>query len=109
VTVAAVLLAAKLAAWLVTDSVSLLSTLLDSLLDAAASAVNLLAVHHACNRPTRTIASVTARPSRWPGGSGRLHLGFGPLPDRPAVQRLIHPRAVVNPRSATPCWRRRSC
>ena len=47
VSVAAVLIVAKLAAWAVTDSVSLLSTLLDSLLDAAASLVNLYAVRHA--------------------------------------------------------------
>ena len=47
VAVAGVLIAAKLAAWLATDSVSMLSTLLDSVLDAAASMVNLLAIRHA--------------------------------------------------------------
>ena len=47
VTVAGILIAAKMAAWLATDSVSMLSTLLDSVLDAAASMVNLLAVRHA--------------------------------------------------------------
>lgn len=47
VCVAAVLIATKFAAWLMTDSVSLLSTLIDSFLDAAASLINLLAVHHA--------------------------------------------------------------
>lgn len=47
VTVAAVLIAAKLAAWLATDSVALLASLIDSLLDALASVVNLLAVRHA--------------------------------------------------------------
>jgi ferrous-iron efflux pump FieF len=36
-----------MAAWLATDSVSMLSTLLDSVLDAAASMVNLVAVRHA--------------------------------------------------------------
>jgi ferrous-iron efflux pump FieF len=44
---ASVLIAAKLVAYLMTDSVSLLSTLLDSLLDAAASLVNLVAVRTA--------------------------------------------------------------
>jgi ferrous-iron efflux pump FieF len=44
VAVAVILIAAKLFAYLMTDSVSLLSTLLDSLLDAAASLVNLVAV-----------------------------------------------------------------
>lgn len=47
VIVAALLIAAKLAAWLVTGSVSLLASLVDSLLDALASLVNLLAVRHA--------------------------------------------------------------
>ncbi len=47
VAVASVLIVGKLYAWTVTDSVSLLSTLIDSLLDAAASLVNLLAVRHA--------------------------------------------------------------
>ena len=47
VSVAAILIATKLVAWMMTDSVSLLSTLIDSFLDAAASLVNLLAVHHA--------------------------------------------------------------
>jgi ferrous-iron efflux pump FieF len=47
VAVAMILIAAKLFAYLMTDSVSLLSTLLDSLLDAAASLVNLVAVRTA--------------------------------------------------------------
>jgi len=44
---AVILIVAKLAAWLWTDSVSILATLIDSCLDAAASLVNLLAVRHA--------------------------------------------------------------
>ena len=47
VAVAAVMIAIKLAAWIVTDSVSLLSSLLDSVLDAAASILNLMAVRQA--------------------------------------------------------------
>ena len=45
--VAGTLIIAKFFAWVVTDSVSLLSTLIDSVLDAAASVVNLIAVRHA--------------------------------------------------------------
>jgi ferrous-iron efflux pump FieF len=45
--VAGVMVLVKLVAWLLTDSVSLLSSLLDSLLDAAASLVNLVAIHQA--------------------------------------------------------------
>jgi len=44
IAVAAAMIAVKLAAWMVTGSVSLLSSLIDSLLDAAASLVNLVAV-----------------------------------------------------------------
>jgi ferrous-iron efflux pump FieF len=47
VAVASVLIAAKVIGWLLTGSVSVLSSLLDSLLDIAASLVNLVAVHHA--------------------------------------------------------------
>lgn len=47
VSVAVVLTIAKLGAWLVSDSISLLSSLVDSLLDAGASMVSLLAVRHA--------------------------------------------------------------
>jgi ferrous-iron efflux pump FieF len=47
IAVAGVMVLVKLVAWLVTDSVSLLSSLLDSLLDAAASLVNLVAIHQA--------------------------------------------------------------
>lgn len=47
VCVAGILIVTKIIAWTLTDSVSLLSTLIDSLLDAAASAVNLIAVRHA--------------------------------------------------------------
>jgi ferrous-iron efflux pump FieF len=47
VTVAAVMISVKFAAWVMTDSVSMLSSLLDSLLDAAASLLNLIAVRQA--------------------------------------------------------------
>jgi ferrous-iron efflux pump FieF len=47
VATAAVLIAVKLVAWIYTDSVSLLSSLIDSVLDVIASMVNLLAVRHA--------------------------------------------------------------
>ena len=47
VVVASCLIVAKLVAWFYTGSVSILSTLVDSLLDLAASTVNLMAVRHA--------------------------------------------------------------
>jgi ferrous-iron efflux pump FieF len=53
VAVAVTLIAAKIVAWILTDSVSQLSTLIDSLLDLAASLVNLVAVRHALTPPDR--------------------------------------------------------
>jgi cation diffusion facilitator family transporter len=47
VAVAAVLIAVKAGAWILTGSVSMLSTLIDSLLDLAASLLNLIAIHQA--------------------------------------------------------------
>lgn len=47
ISVATALIVAKTAAWLITDSVSVMSSLLDSLLDLAASLINLLAVRQA--------------------------------------------------------------
>ena len=54
VAVGAVLAAAKLAAWLFTGSVTILSSLLDSFVDVAASAVILVSVHHALRPPDRS-------------------------------------------------------
>ena len=53
VTVAALLIVAKAAAWLTTGSISLLSTLIDSALDLAASLVNLIAIRQAIQPPDR--------------------------------------------------------
>lgn len=47
VAVAGSLVSIKFVAWVMTDSVSLLSTMIDSLLDVAASTVNLFAIRHA--------------------------------------------------------------
>ncbi|OIO72108.1 MAG: divalent metal cation transporter FieF [Zetaproteobacteria bacterium CG_4_9_14_3_um_filter_49_83] len=47
VSVAATLIVAKLIAWFMTDSISLLATLVDSVLDALAASINLFAVRHA--------------------------------------------------------------
>ncbi|GAB4289750.1 MAG: CDF family cation-efflux transporter FieF [Methylophaga sp.] len=47
VATAVILILAKLIAWFVSDSVSILATLVDSSLDVLASVINLFAVHHA--------------------------------------------------------------
>jgi len=51
VATATVLIAVKLVAWQVTGSLSLLAALIDSVLDAVASVVNLFAVRHALSPP----------------------------------------------------------
>jgi ferrous-iron efflux pump FieF len=51
--VASVLVLVKLVGWLLTDSISLLSTLIDSLLDVAASTLTLIAVRHSLEPPDR--------------------------------------------------------
>ena len=67
---ALLLIVLKFGAFLETGSVSLLSTLFDSALDAAASIVNLIAVRQ-CADPggCASTASATARRSRWPAWS----------------------------------------
>ncbi len=53
VSTAILLIAGKLAAALMTGSVSVLASLVDSMMDAAASIINLLAVHYALQPPDR--------------------------------------------------------
>ena len=53
VTAASLLIAGKLGAWFVTDSVSLLSSLADSVMDMLASLINLFAVRQALQPPDR--------------------------------------------------------
>ncbi len=53
VATAMILIAGKLAAALMTGSVSVLASLVDSMMDAAASIINLLAVHYALQPPDR--------------------------------------------------------
>lgn len=54
VAIGAVLAVAKLAAWLITGSVTILSSLLDSFVDVAASAIVLVSVYHALRPPDRS-------------------------------------------------------
>ena len=98
VSVAVVLVVAKLGAWLVTDSVSLLSTLLDSLLDAVASAVNLLAVHHALQPADSEHRFGHGKAEPLAGLAQAAFIsGSALFLIVQAGQRFLHPRAVVNP------------
>jgi ferrous-iron efflux pump FieF len=98
VTVAVTLTLAKLAAWLITDSVSLLSTLLDSLLDAAASAINLVAVHHALQPADEDHRFGHGKAEPLAGLAQAAFIsGSAVFLIVQAGQRLFHPRVVVNP------------
>lgn len=96
VAVAALLIAAKLAAWLVTGSVAVMSSLIDSILDAGASLINLLAVRHALTPADRehrfghgkAEALAGLAQSAFIAGSA-LFLLFE------AVERLLEPRPVA--------------
>jgi ferrous-iron efflux pump FieF len=97
VSVAGLLIAVKLVAWVLTDSVSLLSTLLDSLLDAAASMLNLLAVRHALMPADREhrFGHGKAEPLAALGQSAFI-TGSAIFLMIEATQRLYQPRAVEN-------------
>ena len=97
VSVATILIAAKSAAWLATDSVSLMSTLVDSLLDVLASLINLLAVRHAL--------APADREHRWGHGKAEplaalaqaaFISGSAMFLLIEAADRFIHPHTVTN-------------
>src|ERR1700732_983621 len=90
--VAAVLIAAKFAAWLETGSVALLSSLVDSLLDAVASVVNLGAIRHAMSPADREhrFGHGKAEPLAVLGQSAFI-IGSAMLLFAEAVRRLVWP------------------
>ena len=98
VAVAALLISVKFAAWLETGSVALLSSLVDSLLDAAASMVNLIAVRHAMSPADREhrFGHGKAEPLAVLGQSAFI-TGSAMLLFAEAVRRLIWPIPVDNP------------
>jgi ferrous-iron efflux pump FieF len=97
VLVASLLILAKLLAWLATDSVSMLSTLLDSVLDVAASLVNLFAVRHALTPADREhrFGHGKAEPLAALGQSAFV-AGSAVLLIVEVVRRLWRPQAVEN-------------
>jgi len=98
VAVAAGLVIVKLGAWLLTDSVSLLSTLIDSLLDVAASFLNLLAVRHALAPPDREHRFGHGKAEPLAGlGQATFITGSAIFLLIEAGQRLFDPQPVVRP------------
>jgi ferrous-iron efflux pump FieF len=98
VAVAALLIAVKFAVWLETGSVALLSSLVDSLLDIAASLVNLVAVRHAMSPADREhrFGHGKAEPLAVLGQSAFI-TGSAMLLLAEAMRRLISPVRIENP------------
>jgi ferrous-iron efflux pump FieF len=97
VAVASVLVAIKFGAWVMTDSVSLLSTLIDSLLDVAASAVNLIAVHHALRPADREHRFGHGKAEALAGlGQAAFISGSAAFLLIEAGQRILNPKTIDN-------------
>src|SRR5881394_4541021 len=96
--VAAVLIAAKLVVWISTDSVALLSSLVDSFVDAAASLVNFFAVRQAIVPADREhrFGHGKAEPLAALGQSAFL-VGSAVLLMFEAVRRLVSPAPIEDP------------
>src|SRR6266700_7814015 len=96
--VAVLLIAAKFIAWVGTGSVALLASLVDSLVDAAASLVNFFAVRHAATPADREhrFGHGKAEPLAALGQSAFL-VGSAMLLMAEAIRRLISPEPVLNP------------
>ena len=95
VVVSVFLIALKFAAWLATGSVALLSSLVDSLLDAVAAAVNLVAVRHAAEPADREhrFGHGKAEPLATLGQAGFL-AGGALLVTFEAINRIIIPAPI---------------
>lgn len=94
---ASTLIAVKLVAWAMTGSVALLSTLIDSSLDAAASLINLWAVRHALTPADHEHRFGHGKAEPLAGlGQAAFIVGSGALLLAQAVNRLQHPVPVTN-------------
>ncbi len=97
VAVASTLIVAKLAAWAITDSVAMLSALIDSLLDAAASLINLFAVRHALQPADREHRFGHGKAEALAGlGQAAFITGSAVFLVIEAAQRLARPVVVEN-------------
>lgn len=95
VAVASTLILAKAAAWLHTDSVALLASLVDSLLDGVASLINLLAVRHSLTPADDEHRFGHGKAEALAGlGQGALVTGSSVFLIVESVQRLIAPEPL---------------
>jgi ferrous-iron efflux pump FieF len=95
VTVAGALIAIKFWAWLATDSVAMLATLVDSALDLVASTVNLLAVRHALTPADREHRFGHGKAEALAGlGQAAFIAGSAAFLLFEALEGLVHPKPV---------------
>lgn len=95
VAVAGILIAAKLAAWLHTESIALLASLFDSLLDGVASLINLLAVRTALTPADKEHRFGHGKAEALAGlGQGALIIGSALFLIVEAIDHLIHPQPI---------------
>lgn len=95
--VATTLIVTKLIAWAMTGAVSLLSTLIDSVLDVLASLVNLIAVYHATQPADREHRFGHGKAEPLAGlAQSAFICGSALFLLIEAGDRLVHPRAVGN-------------
>ena len=93
--VAVTLILIKLVAWLSTESVSLLATLIDSSLDALASLINLLAVHQALQPADRKHRFGHGKAEALAGlGQATFIAGSAGFLVLESISRIIHPQKV---------------
>ena len=96
VATAGLLILAKLVAWLLTGSVSVLASLVDSTMDAAASLVNLLAVHWSLQPPDTEHRFGHGKAQALAAlGQATFIAGSAMFLALQAVDRLFHPQAVT--------------
>ncbi|MBE0439286.1 MAG: cation diffusion facilitator family transporter [Gammaproteobacteria bacterium] len=93
VATALILILAKMIAWFITDSVSILATLIDSSLDVLASIVNLIAVRHALQPADKEHRFGHGKAEALAGmGQAMFIAGSAGLLLLQAVGRMIHPQ-----------------
>jgi len=95
VSVASLLIVAKLLAWFTTDSISVLATLLDSCLDVFASLLNMFAVRHALMPPDEEHRFGHGKAEALAGlGQSMFIMGSALFLILESLRRLWHPQAI---------------
>ena len=97
VTTAVILILVKLVAWFMTDSISILATLIDSSLDVLASAVNLIAVRHALQPADAEHRFGHGKAEALSGvGQSTFIAGSAGLLLLQAIGRIVHPQESMS-------------